>query len=159
MKPEDLARNLNERGFQLDADGDNLFVSPGSALTNDDRNLIRKFKFDLLDLLRSTEVRTQTERQKADCPFHRAVEIARRCERTDSELKSHLEANAPELLTERSRPDVTPAKALIRTCYEYGIALRVDPDGTLIVVSNGRVWRSLLDAIEEHTDEIARLLI
>lgn len=53
----------------------------------------------------------------------------------------------------------TPAGTLIRTCLEHGVGLRVEADGTLVVASNGNAWRSLIDAIEAHVDEIAVLIL
>ena len=51
-----------------------------------------------------------------------------------------------------------PARRLIRTCREYGVGLRLEPDGTLVVESNGRAWRSLVRAIEAHVDAVAQLI-
>jgi len=50
------------------------------------------------------------------------------------------------------------ARRLIRTCKEHGVGLRLDPDGTLVVTSNGRAWRSLVDAIEVNVDAVAELV-
>jgi hypothetical protein len=57
-----------------------------------------------------------------------------------------------------SLPPRAEAKSLIRTCREYGIGLRLDPDGTLVVTSNGAAWRALVDEIEAHVDDIAELV-
>lgn len=56
-------------------------------------------------------------------------------------------------------PPRIEAKSLIRTCLEYGIELRLEPDGCLVVVSHGRAWRALVNEIEAHADEIAALLM
>jgi hypothetical protein len=50
------------------------------------------------------------------------------------------------------------ARSLMRTCREYGVGLRVDPDGTLVVESNGKAWQSLVRAITAHADAIATLI-
>ena len=50
------------------------------------------------------------------------------------------------------------AMELVRTCCEYGVGLKLDPDGTLVVQSNGKAWRSLVDVIEVHIDSIAELV-
>jgi hypothetical protein len=50
------------------------------------------------------------------------------------------------------------AKSLIRTCREFGVGLRLETDGTLVVESNGRAWRSLVQAIEIHDDGVAQLI-
>jgi hypothetical protein len=52
-----------------------------------------------------------------------------------------------------------PAQSLIDTCRQYDVGLRVDPDGTLVVESYGRAWRSLVQAIGAHADGIANMLI
>jgi hypothetical protein len=55
--------------------------------------------------------------------------------------------------------DRIAAMSLLRTCREYRVTLKIDPDGTLVVVSNGRAWRSLVNAIEVHVDYIVKLLV
>lgn len=50
------------------------------------------------------------------------------------------------------------AKSLLKTCRQHGVGLRLEPDGSFVVESNGKAWRSLVDSIEAHADEIARLL-
>lgn len=50
------------------------------------------------------------------------------------------------------------AKMLIRTCREYAVGLYLEPDGTLLVKSNGTAWRALVRAIEIHIEEVARLV-
>jgi hypothetical protein len=54
--------------------------------------------------------------------------------------------------------ETSVAKSLIRICLEHGVGLRLDPDGALVVVSNGKAWRSLVNAIEAHVDAIAALV-
>jgi hypothetical protein len=57
-----------------------------------------------------------------------------------------------------ARPHPEAARSLIRTCKEHGVGLRLEPDGTLVVASNGRAWRSLVDSIEENVDAVAELV-
>jgi hypothetical protein len=56
-------------------------------------------------------------------------------------------------------PPRAAAKSLITTCREYGVKLKLDPDQTLVVVSNGKAWRGLVDAIEVHVDDVVQLII
>jgi hypothetical protein len=74
-----------------------------------------------------------------------------------------IRRHKPELLAllEQKRASFAQAEArrLIRTCREYGVGLRHEPDGTLVVTSNGRAWRSLVDAIEANVDAVAELLL
>ena len=60
------------------------------------------------------------------------------------------------------RPLVTAqaeARTLIRTCKEHGVGLRLEADGTLVVTSNGRAWRALINAIEANVDAVAELVL
>jgi hypothetical protein len=50
------------------------------------------------------------------------------------------------------------AKSLIRTCRECGVGLRLEADGTLVIESNGRAWRSLVRSIEAQVDAVAQLI-
>lgn len=50
------------------------------------------------------------------------------------------------------------ARRLIRTCKEHGVGLCLEPDGTLVLTSNGRAWRSLVDDIDENVDAVAELI-
>jgi hypothetical protein len=53
---------------------------------------------------------------------------------------------------------VTPKESLIGTCRKYGVALTVDPNGTL-VIDYARAWPTLLQALAAHADAIAALLL
>jgi sugar phosphate isomerase/epimerase len=74
-----------------------------------------------------------------------------------------IRRHKPELLAllERKRPSFAQVEArrLIRTCKEYGVGLRLEPDGTLVVTSNGHAWRSLVDAIEANVGAVADLIL
>jgi hypothetical protein len=52
-------------------------------------------------------------------------------------------------------PENSPARTLIRLCREFGVALKLEPDGMVLVV---RPWRSLLTALEAHVDDVAVLI-
>jgi hypothetical protein len=67
-----------------------------------------------------------------------------------------IASGASELKSARPHPEA--ARSLIRICKEHGVGLRLEPDGTLVVASNGRAWRSLVDAIEENVDAVAELV-
>lgn len=74
-----------------------------------------------------------------------------------------IRRHKPELLAllgqKRASFAQVEAGRLIRTCKEYGVGLRLEPDGTLVVASNGRAWRSLVDAIEANVDAVADLVL
>jgi hypothetical protein len=65
---------------------------------------------------------------------------------------------APDRLAAPQPAGDLRAKELIKVCREHGVGLKFDPDGTLVVVSNGNAWRSLVNEIELHIDAIADLL-
>ena len=116
-------------------------------------------KFDAKAALR--RIRNEGEEPtKADDGKSPAVYAAMDAERNERDRQAHRgydhDATAPSHNEYVGR---TPAGTLIRTCLEYGVGLRVEPDGTLVVASNGKAWRSLIDAIEAHVDEIAVLIL
>lgn len=101
------------------------------------------------DLARLPEPEDATSRiARLDAERNEADRIAKRGYDHDATAPSHNEYIGR-----------TPAGALIRTCLEYGVGLRVEADGTLVVASNGKAWRSLIDAIEAHVDEVAALIL
>ena len=56
------------------------------------------------------------------------------------------------------RADATP-ESLIYVCRRYGVGLRIDLDGTVVVESYGKAWCALVGAIAAHVDEIASILL
>jgi hypothetical protein len=78
------------------------------------------------------------------------------------DVLERIRRHKPELLAllERKRPSFAQveARCLIRTCKEHGVGLRLEPDGMLVVTSNGRAWRALVDAIEANVDAVAELI-
>jgi len=66
---------------------------------------------------------------------------------------------------ERLPPAGTPAYSIVETCQHYGVALRIDDAGDLVVGKAGakaeaptQPWRSLVMALEAHVDEVAELI-
>ena len=58
-----------------------------------------------------------------------------------------------------------PAYSILETCREYGVALRIDDDGDLVVGKAGakaneptQPWPTLLAEIEAHLDAVAQLV-
>jgi hypothetical protein len=82
--------------------------------------------------------------------------------RLTPEVLDRIRRHKPELLAllERRSPSFAQGEArrLIRMCKEHGVGLRLELDGTLVVTSNGRAWRSLVDAIEANADTVAELI-
>ena len=72
-----------------------------------------------------------------------------------------IRAHKEELsaLKPAERP-VTPAESLVGTCARLGIALRVEPDGTLVVGTRGQeIPASLARALEVHCEAVAQLVL
>src|ERR1700680_8484 len=68
--------------------------------------------------------------------------------RLTPDIVALIRRHKPELLAllEQKRASFAQVEArrLIRICREHGVDLRLEPDGTLVVTSNGRAWRSLV---------------
>ncbi len=149
-----LLTDLERRGIRLAAsiDGTRLKVAPASALTDADRQAIRAHKPELLALLASHH----------EC----AKTVAREAEAAGTDLSDYCRQRAPELLNGAVLdPGPSPGKSIIETCLRYGVALRIDADGDLVVGKAGakgdeptQPWRSLLIAIEAHLETVARLV-
>jgi len=79
------------------------------------------------------------------------------------DVLDRIRRHKPELLAllEHKRASFAQVEAqrLICTCKENGVGLRLEPDGTLVVASNGRAWRSLVEAIEANVEAVADLIL
>lgn len=96
------------------------------------------------------------ERQRVAEQQRRDLERQQVAQHHERVAETHLRLD--RLATPQSASDLR-AKELIRICREHGIGLRLDPDGALVVVSNGAAWRALVAELELHVDQIAALLI
>jgi tubulysin polyketide synthase-like protein len=83
--------------------------------------------------------------------------------RLTADVLDRIRRHKPELLAllEQKRLSFAQVEArrLIRMCKEYGVGLRLEPDSTLVVTSNGRAWRSLVDTIEANVEAVADLIL
>lgn len=152
---EALICHLSARGIRLALDGSVwLIVEPASRLSDEDRQAIRAHKAELLRLVAGTD------------PYHRAKALAREAEATGRDLVDHIREHVPELAaTPALGEGWTPAQSILATCQRHGVALHIDPDGALVVGKVGakadelkQPWRTLIMAIEAHTDAVARLV-
>jgi hypothetical protein len=85
--------------------------------------------------------------------------------------RAAIRSHKPELLRLLSNdgpgnPNWLPAHSIVDTCRRYGVALSIDPDGTLIVGRRGATaeepsqpWADLVHAIEAHADVVADLVL
>ena len=60
---------------------------------------------------------------------------------------------------------LSPAETILTTCATHGVAIRFDPDGTIVVGragaladENSQPWPALIAAIEAHLDAVAKLV-
>jgi len=71
-----------------------------------------------------------------------------------------------ELVPPEGEPSrITPAQSILETCRSYGVAIRVEPDGTLVLGRLGaradeptQPWPSLIAAIEGNLEMVAKLV-
>jgi hypothetical protein len=99
--------------------------------------------------------RLDAERREADRHAQRGYDF-------DPAAPSHAEhVSRADSLTDPA----SPAHSVIATCRRYGIALRLDPDGALVVGKAGAIaeevtqpWPSLIRAIEAHLDAVGCLV-
>jgi hypothetical protein len=137
-----LLNDLRERGLRVTIAGPNLRIVPKVT----DPALIERLRARKAEVMALLTEQAETARIVAlDAERHARDRQARRGYDHDSTAPSHGE-------WVRS----SPAAALIRTCREYNVALRVDSDGTLVVGPGA--WRSLVGEIEAHVDDIIALL-
>jgi len=84
-------------------------------------------------------------------------------DRLTPDVLDRIRRHKPELLAlleyKRASFAQVEAQRLICTCKENGVGLRLEPDGTLVVASNGRAWRSLVEAIEANVEAVADLIL
>ncbi len=109
------------------------------------------------------EIHTETDRiTRVDAARREADRKAKRGYDFDPTAPSHTEyVDRADPLSDPGHP----AYSIITTCRSYGIALRVDSDGTLVIGEAGarakepaQPWPSLIRAIEAHTEAVACLV-
>jgi hypothetical protein len=91
--------------------------------------------------------------------------VARPASGLTEQDRSAIRAHKAELLAALSTPHLTTAQSLLCTCHRYGVALRIDEDGNLVVgraiaraEENSQPWPSLIIALEANLEEVARLV-
>jgi hypothetical protein len=97
-------------------------------------------------------------------PYGRARIGALEADAAGHDLAAHLRQHAPDLLDETQDRSVTAAQSLITTCRRYGISLKLDADGRLIIGRsdlNGAepaLWPTLVTAISAHLPAVEKLV-
>jgi hypothetical protein len=186
MDAQGLIVELAARGIRLIPNPPKLIAVPAAKLTDEDCTVIRRYKADLLALLAAKHEQAEIDRiARLDAERREADRQAGRGYDFDCNAPSHAEylqrtgrpcvcQTSPAEHEEReidrlARADgwiaPSPAHALLETCRRYGVALRIDTDGALIVGKTGaradeptQPWPSLLIAIETHLEAVAALV-
>jgi hypothetical protein len=138
MNARSILIEFGRRGIALRAESGRLIARPLSAVPVELRKAAAEKKAELVALLADPD--------------------AARIAQLDAERHVQDRLTKTFLLNPGPIDALSAAKSLIRTCREYGVGLRLEPDGTLVVESNGRAWRSMVRAIEAHVDAVAQLI-
>jgi hypothetical protein len=174
MTAAELILEANRRGVVLGVRDGLIVARPAGALPPEFKAAALERKLELISLLscggqgpdltdpgRSDDLEAERYAER-DIERYEADKAASRGFDVDPNAPSHAEWAVRSGRYEVERiphaPPRSAAKTLLRTCKEHGVGLRLDPDGTLVVVSNGRAWRSLVTALEAHVDAVAVLL-
>jgi hypothetical protein len=153
VNADTLLTELGRRGIRIEPrPNGNLYLAPKDLLTPELVERVRSHKAELVALLSTPQPDSEAERVARLDARHEQDRLIGRGHDVDPTAPSYVDWAASRI------PENSPARSLIRTCREYGVGLRLDPHGTLVVLSNGRAWRSLVAAIEAHVDDIALLL-
>jgi hypothetical protein len=150
----EVLSEIQRRGVTLLVRDGKLIARPISAVPPDLAERARQHRAEIIKFLHCQPgpetVRiagSDADRNTRDLPFKHGYDY-------DPSAPQHAEDLDPIAHSDR----LEPARSLIRTCREYGVGLRLEPDGILVVESNGRAWRSLVRAIEAHVDAVAQLI-
>lgn len=161
----ELLIELQHRGIRIRADGDKVCLSPANAVMPELVEAIRTRKLDLLALLREQAeidriARLDAERREADRQAKRGYDF-------DPSAPSHIEREEAEIdrLARGDGWQPNPAESIVATCQRYGVALRINSDGTLVVGKAGakaeeatQPWPNLLVAVQANLEAVAALV-
>jgi hypothetical protein len=163
MTRSTLLAELQNRGVEpVVRDGRLKLRGPADRITSELVERARQHRAELLahvHLARDAEIsriaRLDAERREVDRPAGRSYDV------------DCIHPDHAEFLARTGRHCIcqTPSYSIVATCKRYGVALRIDPDGTLVVGKAGakadeatQPWSSLLTAVEAHADAMARLV-
>ena len=156
MNSEALLTDLRARGVRIEPrPNGNLYIAPKDRLTPELVQHVREHKAGLLDLLRAGHdeqtdriARLNAERREADRRAKRGYDF-------DPDAPSHFDFMMAS----------DPAYSIVAVCRRYGVALRIDRDGTLVVGKAGakaeeptQPWPALLVALEANLEKVAELV-
>lgn len=148
MKIDELLTEAREQGVELWVEENQVRYRARDPLPAQLRAQLTAHKAELLPVLLDK--------------YDRARAIARHCDATRTDLATHIAEHA-DLLKEPTVQS-SPAESLVGTCQRFGVLLRIDPDGTLVVNCEKAVgltssdWNALRRSLEAHTEAVAALV-
>jgi hypothetical protein len=164
MEAAAILIRARELGIILEADGEAIVARPRGATPPDLAAAIRVHKVALLAALTVSPPAADASSEEAKIARIARLDAERREADRQTKRGYDFDATAP------SQADYLPAQghpayAIITACQRYGIALRIDASGDLVVGKAGakagepsQPWPSLLRAIEAHLEAVARLV-
>jgi hypothetical protein len=152
----EVLAEIRRRGVTLSVRDGRLIARPIDLLPPDLAECARPNRAEIIDL----------PARKPEPETERVATLDREWRERDRLLNSaydydpsiHVHGEYLDGINHDGERATSPAKSLIRTCREYGVGLRLDPDGAVVAESNGRAWRSLMRAIEAHADGVVRVI-
>jgi hypothetical protein len=147
----EVLSEIQRRGVTVLVRDGKLIARPISAVPPDLAERARQHRAEIIKLVRCLPDPETVRIEGSD-----ADRTARSRRGYDDNPSAFGQTECLDPIAPRDR--LEPARSLIRTCREHGVGLRLEPDGTLVVESNGRAWRSLMRAIEAHVDAVAQLI-
>jgi TubC N-terminal docking domain len=150
----EVLSEIQRRGVTLLVRDGKLIARPISAVPPDLAERARQHRAEIIRLLHCPPDPETVRSAGLEADRNARDRLPKRGYDNDPSAPGHSEYLDWIALRDR----LEPARSLIRTCREYGVGLRLEPDGTLVVESNGRAWRSLVRAIEAHVDAVAQLI-
>jgi hypothetical protein len=140
---QQLIAELAQHGIRVEARGDRLRLRGPSAPPVELHERVRQAKPELLQLLSTT----------APPKERSAIE--------EAEIDRLARSNGRRPLPKPG----SPAYSIVEECRKYGVALRIDEAGDLVVGKAGakadepsQPWRELLTQIEAQLEPVARLV-
>ena len=162
MTAAEIILEANRRGVVLVVRNGQIIARPAGALPPEIKVAAQQHKAELLGLLTGSDL---TPRDRDDHADHVVETVRTRLDGENYGGESGIDwgyglyrSTATDAERIAQVLPTGPARCLIRMCREHGIGLRLEPDGTLVLQSNGRAWRGLVAAIEAHVDDVAALV-